>query len=191
MHSDAIYQNDKSIYQNGKSIYQNDDMESNKMINGTQQIDTTIPKSTHENTQKSECEKPKAAKPLDDLSRALFDLCLVDPEMTTQTVISSMRKTYKALHAKGVTADQVAGAFLDWWYSDSNWITRKAREKGYKPEPPKPEQVLTEWPKAMASAPKKHARVANAKPDQPKPERKARTGAEIREALARLEVKKE
>jgi hypothetical protein len=132
-------------------------------------------------------EKPKQ---LDELSHALFDLCLVDPEMTTPAVIGSMRKTYKALKAKGTTADQVSGTFADWWYSDSNWTTRKAREKGYKPEPPKPEQILTEWPKAMAGAPKKHARVANATPEQPKPERKARTGAEIRAALERIEAGK-
>jgi hypothetical protein len=88
---------------------------------------------------------------LDDLSRALFDLCLIDPDLKSHPLIGSLRKTYKALKEKGHTAEQVRGMFTDYWYSDANWMTRKAREKGYKPEPPKPDQVLTEWAKAEAA----------------------------------------
>jgi DNA-binding transcriptional ArsR family regulator len=139
---------------------------------------------THMNkTNKSVGELPKNPKPLDDLSRALFDLCLIDPDLATPTLIGQLRKTYKALKTKGATADQVSGAFNNWWYSDSNWTTRKAREKGYKPEPPKPEQILADWPKAMAAAPKKPATQPIAQP-----ERKQRSGAEIRAALERIEA---
>lgn len=129
-------------------------------------------------------EQPEKPKQLDALSRALFELCLIDPDLAPPTLIGQMRKTYKALKSKAAEADQVSVTFASWWYSDSNWTTRKAREKGYKPEPPKPEQVLTEWTKAMAAAPKKQLEETRGH----QPERKQRSGAEIREALARIEA---
>lgn len=157
LHTDAIYQIDKSVYQNGKSIYQNDDIDPNKMINGTQQIDTTIPKSTQRLPES--VSEPKKPKPLDDLSRALFELCLVDPDLASGPMLTRMRKTYKGLRAKEVTQVDVRERFTAYWYSDDNWMARKAREAGRNPEPPTPEQVSSEWQKAMAWKPAKKPNV--------------------------------
>jgi hypothetical protein len=155
MHSDAILQNEKWNYQNEKSILQNGDIDHAKMKNGSSQNETTIPEITQRVPKESGAAAPKAAKPLDDLSRALFDLCLLEPDSASKADITAMRKTYRALVDKCTTVDQVRVQFSNYWYSDSNWRTRKAHEGGYTPEPPKPDQVLTEWPKAMAWKPTK------------------------------------
>lgn len=104
-----------------------------------------------------ESAKKDTAKPskLDDLARALFNLCLIDSDSASKADLAAMRKTYRGLADKNISAEQVCGHFSEYWYSDSNWRTRKAHEGNYTPEPPKPDQVLTEWPKAMAWKPAK------------------------------------
>lgn len=97
----------------------------------------------------------KVAKPLDELSHALFDLCLVDPDLAPPPVLSQLRKTYKSLRDKEVTQGDIRERFAAYWYSDDNWMARKAREAGRNPEPPTPEQVLKEWARAMAWKPAK------------------------------------
>lgn len=101
--------------------------------------------------------KNKKSKPLDELSHALFDLCLVDPDLAPEPMLTRLRKTYQGLKAKEVTQVDVRDRFSAYWYSDDNWMARKAREAGRNPEPPTPEQVLSEWQKALAWKPAKQS----------------------------------
>lgn len=109
----------------------------------------------------------KNSKPLDELSHALFDLCLVDPDLAPPPVLAQLRKTYKSLRGKEVTQGDIRERFAAYWYSDDNWMARKAREAGRNPEPPTPEQVLTEWTKAMAWKPAKSPPKARQVSDLP------------------------
>lgn len=145
---------------------------------------------THENKTQLTRESGQSAKPLDDLSRALFNLCLLEPDSASKADITAMRKTYRALADKCATIEQVAGQFTEYWYSDSNWRTRKAHEGGYTPEPPKPDHVLTEWQKAMAWKPAKQQtangpRTISAPAFTPVPKDELATPEDIAAARAR------
>jgi hypothetical protein len=149
MHSDAIYQNDKSISQNGKSIYQNDDMDSNKMINGTQQIDTTIPKSTQKNTQESEKPKRAARTPplpkqrnLDSFNQAvliykeLSGKNNLSPALITLIVdqvaeMERWRTTVQTWLGSGFNPLNVSG-MLDWYAHPEKMAAKQAQGNGHR-----------------------------------------------------------
>ncbi len=125
----------------------------------------------------------------DDFTRALADLCAVNLQLLKRTPKdrAAFKDAYTGLREIGATVEQV-GTFNAYWYSDSNWITRKARQDNRKPEPPRPDQVLTEWSKAMAQAPKRVQAGVTSVAVQPA--RKQMSGAEVREVMKRLEAGK-
>ncbi len=136
IHPDAIYQNEKWISQNGTSIYQNDDMDSNKMINGSQQIDTTIPKNTHENTHES----GKPARPLSELAATIADVCKINPKIPTAKQKRALNETYQALKGIGATPADVR-ARETWWYAN-DW---RAKKEG---RAPRPDELQAIWDEA-------------------------------------------
>jgi hypothetical protein len=145
MHSDAIYHNDKSISQNGKSIYQIDMIDSNKMINGTQQNDTTIPKITHEITQGSGMEETQVeqpTRPLSELAIAIAEVCKINPKVATAKQKRDLNATYKALKSIGATPADVQ-AREEWWYAN-DW---RAKKEG---RAPRPDELQSIWEEAAA-----------------------------------------
>ena len=98
LHSIAIYQNDKSIYQN-------DRIDHNKMINGSYQIDKTIPESTHKNTQKNTGGETRAKR------------ATPAPKQTSLSSLSEPVQVYKELTGikiiPPVVADQIAEIVID------------------------------------------------------------------------------
>lgn len=143
------------------------------------------------NTQKKDKEKKESVRvEPDEFTRALADLCAVNLQLLKRTPKerAAFKNAYTGLREIGATVEQVS-AFSAYWYSDSNWITRKARRDGVKPEAPKPEQVLAEWNKALAQAPKaKPAALVTTATTQPA--RKQLTGAEVREKIRQIEASK-
>lgn len=140
MHSDAIYQNDKSIYQN-------DDMEHNKMINGTQQIDTTIPKSTHESTQREKradraprTPSPERQQNLDNFNQAVLVYKELSGKKHTTPSLATLiatrvadierwRATIKGWDACGFNVGNV-NDMLDWYDHPEKMAARLARNSG-------------------------------------------------------------
>lgn len=141
LHTDAIFQNEKSILQNEKSIFQNGDIDHVKMKNGSSQNETTIPKSTHKNTQESEGVKIGARAP-SELALAIADVCKINPKIATEKQKRSLNATYKALNGIGATPDDVRKREA-WWYAN-DW---RAKKEG---RAPRPDELQAIWEEAAA-----------------------------------------
>jgi hypothetical protein len=79
----------------------------------------------------------------------LAELCCIPMALATQKQRADLGSVAAKLNATGATVEQLAH-FKAWWFSDSNWRTRKATETGRKPDAPRPTNVLEDWGNAMA-----------------------------------------
>ncbi len=163
LHSVAIYQNDTSMYQNDKSIYQFVEMDHNKLINGSEQNDTTIPEITHKNTQredvsanatapraprkKTDKQAPKETTPI-AVIKALANACQIDRDLASKEthiiLANAAERLYKAGKGKDQTDEQIAETirYVGSYFMKNDW-------RGKKGEPPTPGQLLDIWKRAI------------------------------------------
>lgn len=96
---------------------------------------------------------------------ALAELCCMPMALATQKQRADLGSVATKLNAIGATVEQL-GHFKAWWFSDSNWRTRKATEANRKPDAPRPMNVLEDWGNAMA-IPVIKSNGARAAPERP------------------------
>lgn len=168
LHSVAIYQNDKSIYQN-------DVIDHNKMVNGSQQNDTTIPEITQripETTTESVTRKARTPR---------------TPKQANLSFAHEAVATYKRLsgikHLAPAVSDNIAATVVDtpaWEQAVTAWLSA-----GYKPTNVDgmldwylhPDKQKRQRPEDNRAAPGANIPVIRA-PENPEP-RKIRTQEEI------------
>lgn len=96
----------------------------------------------------------------------LAEVCNINLKLAPANQRSQLGEAAAKLSSTGATVEQL-DAFAVWWWSDSNWRTKKALVAKRKPEAPRPQEVLGEWGNAVLPAPLNGHRQAGRGPPEP------------------------
>ncbi len=122
----------------------------------------------------------------------LAEVCKIDLKLAPANQRSQLGEAAAKLSSAGATVEQL-DAFSVWWWSDSNWRTRKANKNRLKPEAPRPREVQEEWGNAVLPAANGHKPNGRGPPGHAppwKPPDDALSGADLQEAIAAAQAKK-
>jgi len=98
----------------------------------------------------------------------LAEMCSIPIALASPKQKADLGEVATALCSIGATVEQL-DAFASWWWSGSNWRTRKAKERGDKPEAPRPREVQQEWGNAVLPAANGHKPTGRGPPQPTAP----------------------
>lgn len=134
---------------------------------------------THENKKESVGGKKDQSTTPAPFFQKLADVCNINLEIALEDQRAQLAQVATKLSTSGATVKHL-DTFAAWWWSDSNWRTRKANQDKRKPEAPRPRDVLSEWGNAVLT--NGHRPADRGPPVKPfKPDENALTPEQIKQ----------